>query len=195
MMVTTTTDLPEIWKEFHRRLRGFIAQQVNNPADVDDILQDVFLRIHQRLGTLRDSDRLGSWIFQIARHTIIDYYRKAYRQHELPSENIPEVSTTDEDTRFFHQQMAGCLRPLLSQLPETYREAVARVELEGLTQKQVAEALGISISGMKSRVQRGRQKLKTLLETCCEIQLDTVGNAIDYEIKDLTLCRTCGLVK
>jgi RNA polymerase sigma-70 factor, ECF subfamily len=194
-MATTTSDLKAIWQEFHQRLRGFITQRVNNPADVDDILQEVFVRIYQRLTTVRDSDRLSSWIFQIARNAIIDYYRKAYRQHEFTTEYPLETQAIDEDPVVFNQEMAACLRPLLEQLPEPYREAVKLAELEGMTQRAIAEELGISLSGMKSRVQRGRQKLKELLQTCCQIQMDAVGNVIEYEMKDISMCHSCGLAR
>lgn len=194
-MATTTSDLKTIWQEFQQKLRGFIAQRVNNPADVDDILQEVFVKIHQQLASVTNTERIGSWIFTIARNAIIDHYRKAYRHRELSTDNSLEAEFLAEDPIVFNQQMAACLRPLLVHLPETYREALQLVEFEGLTQRKVAEELGISVSGMKSRVQRGRQKLKDLLQTCCEIQIDAVGNAIDYEMKNISMCRSCGLAK
>jgi RNA polymerase sigma-70 factor, ECF subfamily len=194
-MATITSDVKAIWRSFHQRLRGFILQRVHNPADADDILQEVFVRIYQRLPTVRESDRLQSWIFTIARNAIIDYYRKVKRQPEFASEAALETLVMDEDPEVFNQQMASCLRPLLEHLPEPYREAVQLAELEGMTQAAIAQALGLSLSGMKSRVQRGRQKLKALLQSCCLIQMDAVGNVIDYEMKDLPMCRSCGLKK
>jgi RNA polymerase sigma-70 factor (ECF subfamily) len=160
---------------------------VNNPADVDDILQEVFVRIYQRSITVRNSDRLQSWIFQSARNAIIAYYRKAYRQHEFTTEYPLEPQAIDEDPAVFNQQMAACLSPLLEQLPEPYRKAVQLAELEGMTQMAIAQKLGISVSGMKSRVQRGRQKLRDLLQNCCQIQIDAVGNVIQYEMKDMSI--------
>ncbi len=194
-MAATTSDVKAIWQEFHQRLRGFILQRINNPADADDILQEVFVRIYQRSATIRESDRLQSWIFAITRNAIIDYYRKVDRQPELTSEAALETLAMDEDPEVFNQQMAGCLRPLLEHLPEPYREAVQLAELEGMTQTAIAQELGISVSGMKSRVQRGRQKLKTLLQTCCQIELDATGNVIEYEMKNLSMCRSCGLAE
>jgi RNA polymerase sigma-70 factor, ECF subfamily len=67
-MAATTSDVKAIWQEFHQQLRGFIVQRVNNPADADDILQEVFVRIYQRLTTVQESDRLQSWIFTITRN-------------------------------------------------------------------------------------------------------------------------------
>ncbi|MBW4667333.1 MAG: RNA polymerase sigma factor SigZ [Cyanomargarita calcarea GSE-NOS-MK-12-04C] len=194
-MVSTTSGVKAVWQEFHQRLRGFITQRVNNPADVDDILQEVFVRIYQRVTTLRDTERLESWIFQITRNAIIDYYRKAYHQPEFTTEDALEVLAIDEDPVVFNQQMAACLRPLLEHLPEPYRKALQLAEFEGRTQKAIAQELGISLSGMKSRVQRGRQKLKELLQTCCQLQMDAVGNVIEYEMKDIPMCRSCGLAE
>jgi RNA polymerase sigma-70 factor (ECF subfamily) len=194
-MATSTSDLKTVWQEFHQRLRGFILKRVHNPADVDDILQEVFVRIYQRLTTIRDTDRLQSWIFQIARNAIIDYYRKAARQPKFTSEDALNTLAMDDAQEVFNQEMASCLRPLLEHLPVPYREAVQLAELEGMTQSAIAQELGISVSGMKSRVQRGRQKLKELLQTCCQIELDAVGNVIEYEIKDMPMCRSCGLAK
>lgn len=194
-MMTPTSDIKTVWQAFHQRVQGFIWHKVNNPADADDILQDVFIRISQNLTTVRDSDRLQSWIFQITRNAIIDYYRKVDRQPQFTSEDALETLTGDEDAVVFNREMASCLHPLLDYLPAPYREAVKLTEFEGKTQRSSAQALGISVSGIKSRVQRGRQKLKELLQTCCQIELDIVGNVIEYEMKDTSMCRSCGLTK
>lgn len=194
-MAAKTSEIKVIWQEFHQRLRSFILQRVNNPADADDILQEVFVRIYQHLTTIQDSDRLQSWIFQITRNAVIDYYRKVARQPQFTSETTLETWVMDENPEIFNQQMAGCLRPLLEHLPEPYREAVQLSELEGMTQAAIAQELSISLSGMKSRVQRGRQKLKVLLQNCCQIEMDTAGNVIEYEMKDLPMCRSCGLAE
>lgn len=194
-MADPTSDVKAVWQAFHQRLWGFIGQRVNNPADVDDILQEVFVRIHQHLPTIRDTDRLQSWVFQITRNAIIDYYRKVDRQPEFASADALETLAMDADPVVFNHQIASCLRPLLEHLPEPYREAVQLSELDGMTQRSIAQELGISVSGMKSRVQRGRQKLKDLLQTCCQIELDAVGNVIEYEMKDLSMCRSCNLIQ
>jgi len=195
-MATMTKDLNAIWREFHQRLHDFIARRVKSSMEADDIFQDVFMRIHQHLTTVQDSERLGSWIFQITRHAIIDHYRKGYRQHELMTDDELEALAVDEeDPMAFNQKMAACLRPLLERLPESYREALQLVELDGLTQQAAARRLGLSVSGMKSRVRRGRHKLKELLQTCCQIEMDSVGNIIEYEMKDLPMCRSCGLAR
>jgi len=62
-------------------------------------------------------------------------------------------------------------------------------------EQAIAQELGISVSNMKSRVQRRRQKLKELLQTCCQLQMDAVGNVIEYEMKDIPMCRSYGLAE
>jgi RNA polymerase sigma-70 factor (ECF subfamily) len=78
----------------------------------------------------------------------------------------------------------------VARLPSPYREAVTLVELEGLTVREAAEMAGVSVSGMKSRVQRGRAQLRQLFDECCEIALDARGKVIDYAPRPRP-CRTC----
>ncbi len=77
--------------------------------------------------------------------------------------------------------VATYVAPFIAMLPTPYREALTLTELEGITQKEAAEMMGVSFSGMKSRVQRGREKLRALLENCCEIALDARGRLIACE--------------
>ncbi len=183
-------DLTALWQEFHDRLYRFIQQRVNNPADADDILQEVFLRIHHRLSTVRDRDRLVSWMFQIARHAVIDHYRSSSRQWDVATEREIELAANpdEEDSATSNQELATCLQPMLKALPSTYQEALQLIELEGMTQKAAAERLGLSLSGAKSRVQRGRQQLKAMLLQCCEIERDRLGNVLDYQLKQGASC-------
>lgn len=174
-----------IWEQVHERLRAFIAKRVENEAEAEDVLQDVFVRVHRSLPQLKDPDRVVPWVYQITRHAIIDYYRSSghralpiglaeeleVEQAALPSESQPTART----------ELSGCLRPMIAKLPDEYRQAIMLVELDGLTQKEAAQRLGLSIPGMKSRVQRGRRQLKMLLEECCEIELDGRKGVMDFE--------------
>ncbi|CAN1211610.1 RNA polymerase sigma factor [Tumidithrix helvetica PCC 7403] len=194
-----------LWQTFHHRLRGFILQRVQNPSDADDILQEVFLRIHLRISTLRDSDRIVSWMFQITRNAVIDYYRSPVRQREIIAGdavdlelNAPNPQTEEflleGESPNFNRELSACLKPMLQELPESYREALDLVEIHGLSQRVAAENLGLSLSGAKSRVQRGRQKLKALLLECCQVQLDAGGNVLDYKMKE-TKCSSEEMLK
>jgi RNA polymerase sigma-70 factor (ECF subfamily) len=183
-------DLAALWQMFHDRLYQFIRQRVKNPADADDILQDVFLRIHHRLHTVRERERLVSWMFQIARHAVIDHYRSSSRQWETAAEQEMALAahSGEEAVTTLNQELATCLQPMLRALPSTYQEALRLVELEGMTQKAAAERLGLSLSGVKSRGQRGRQQLRAMLLQCCEIERDRLGNVLDYRLKQGARC-------
>lgn len=183
----------ERWQQIHNSLRAFIAKRVVNEAEADDIVQDVWLKMRRGLDGLKNQRRLVSWVYQIARHAIIDHYRARGRQPELPAglgseleifhaAALPaESSETSDELR---AELAGCLRPMIEQLSKEYRQAVTLVDLEGLAQSEAAALLGLSVSGMKSRVQRGRRQLKGMLEACCTIELDRRRGVIDYEVRN-----------
>ncbi len=176
----------EIWRQVHERLRGFIAKRVGDMAEADDILQEVFIRVHRHIEQLREPDRLVSWVFQITRHVLIDYYRTPGRRRELPGGLAEDLEAMysgphGEPEAAAGVELSGCLRPLIERLPAEYQQAITLVELEGLTQKQAADRLGLSVPGMKSRVQRGRKQLRMLLEECCVIELDNRNGVVDFE--------------
>ena len=192
-------DVQEIWSNVRDGLRAFIAKRVAIEAEIDDILQEVFLKMYRKLESLKDPHRLVSWIFQITRHAIVDYYRSPKRHREVPAglaadidlaHPISALSTFSEDSGQLRTVLASCLRPMIGQLSNQYREAVTLVELEGLTQNAAAKRLSLSVSGLKSRVQRGRRQLKRLLEECCVIELDRRGGIADYTPRDSS-CHSC----
>jgi RNA polymerase sigma-70 factor, ECF subfamily len=183
----------DIWHEVHDGLRAFIRKRVANKAEVEDILQEVFLRIHRKLDTLKDPRRIASWVFQITRHVIVDLYRSSKCRREVQAglagdidlaHPTSAVSTFLEASGPLRTELASCLRPMIEQLSNKYREAVMLVELEGVTKIAVTNRLGLSVSGVKSRVQRGRQQLKRLLEECCIIELDRRRSIVNYTLHD-----------
>jgi RNA polymerase sigma-70 factor (ECF subfamily) len=196
-----TTKTEELWQELHDGLRAFIARRVSDQGHVDDILQDVFVRVHRQIDSVSDPGRLISWIYQITRNAIIDHYRKPGRQREIPLglsaelELLDEVSETSTATHHGdatepRAELAACLRPMIEGLSQDYRDAITLVEIDGLTQQAAATQMGLSLSGMKSRVQRGRARLKQMLDDCCLIELDRRRAVVDYEVRD-TGCDSC----
>lgn len=167
-----------IWRELSDRLRQFIRSKVASHADVDDILQQVFLRIHQKLGDLDRADRLQPWVFQIARNAIVDHYRVSQRSrvdHAIPLEHESKI----DDDNTLNAEIADCVAALIAHLPDDQRRAVTMYELQSLSQTEIASRESISLSGAKSRVQRGRKALIEKLHECCQFNLDRRGNVID----------------
>ena len=165
-----------IWEQFSRQLRQFIMSRVMDDAVADDLLQEVFLKIHARLDSLKDETKLESWLYQITRHAIIDHYRGQTTRVELPETLGNEAA----ENASRHQQIAAGLLPMIHALPPKYRDALLLTEFEGVSQKELAARLGISVSGAKSRVQRARQMLKEGLLECCHFEFDRYGTIIDY---------------
>jgi RNA polymerase sigma-70 factor (ECF subfamily) len=169
------------WRELEAKLRPFVARRVRSDVDVDDIVQDVFLRMQRGLAALRDEERFGPWVYQVARSAIADHQRVAAKHRVVDVDAREEPPLAVDDDRALEEELASYLAPFVAMLPSPYRDALTLVELEGLTQKQAAEMLGISLSGMKSRVQRGRVLLRKALEDCCHIALDTRGRVMSCE--------------
>lgn len=174
------------WSDLDAKLRPFIARRVRSPSDVDDVMQDVFLRMQRGLGGLRDDERFGPWVYQVARSAIADHHRAASRHPtvagDAPEEEAPAPSPEgDPDVE---EMLATYVAPFVAMLQSPYREALTLTELEGMTQKDAAAMLGISLSGMKSRVQRGRQQLRAALEDCCHIALDARGHVVGCEPRE-----------
>jgi RNA polymerase sigma-70 factor (ECF subfamily) len=177
----------EIWEEFSQTLLDFIHKRVNDPADAEDILQDVFVKIHTRIDTLQDGNRLVSWLYQITRNTIIDFYRTRRPALDLPETLAiyPEPVESEPEA-----ELAAGLRDFMGVLPDPYREAVLLTDLEGLKQSELADRLGLSLSGAKSRVQRGRQMLREAFLECCHFEFDRRGHVLEY-IDRSDCCPAC----
>lgn len=169
------------WQSLEARLRPFIARRVRAEADVDDVMQDVFLRMLRGLPQLRSEERFGPWVYQVARSAIAEHRRQAARHPVVGAAPGEQAALDEGDDGAVERELATYIAPFVAMLPSPYREALTLTELEGLTQKEAAAMLGISLSGMKSRVQRGRQRLREALEACCAIALDARGRVVSCE--------------
>jgi RNA polymerase sigma-70 factor (ECF subfamily) len=177
-----TITFNEIWLKFSHPVKDFIRNQTHNSNATDDILQEVFIKIHQNLHLLRDEERVAGWVFQIARNTVLNYFRTQKKQVENQEFNLQE---TEEDSFFkennLNEIVAIWLEQFKKDLDPKYQEALQLVDIEGITQVELAHRLGISVSGAKSRVQRGRQQLKQKLVDCCPVKTDQYGNILEIQ--------------
>jgi len=179
--------LEHIWHEFAVKLDQFIRSRVSDPATAEDILQDVFVKIQKRLGQLQDPAKLEGWIYLIAHNAIIDHYRTRKETVE-----VPETLPAEPDSHGGElEELKASFRRMIYSLPEPYREALVLTEFDGMTQQQLANRLGISLSGAKSRVQRGRAQLKQMLDECCTFEFDRRGKVIDCTPREKTGCKEC----
>ena len=185
-----------IARDFRARLLRFIRARVENAADAEDIVQEVLLRMHRSVKTLSTGERLGAWLFQVARNAIIDHYRTRGRAAEVVDPKLSSDSTADavaakpdEDPRRFERDATRCLDAFLERLDARYAEALRLVDIDGLTHKAAAERLGLSVPGVKSRVQRARAMLQKTLGDCCAFDFTHSDGLVEFEAGPTT--RSC----
>ncbi|SKA93980.1 RNA polymerase, sigma subunit, SigZ [Caloramator quimbayensis] len=175
-----------IFEDFSTLLSKYIKRHVSCKEDAEDILQDVLLKIYNNIENLNDNEKIYAYIYKIARNSIYDYYRKQNKSNE---NYTPELEYfLDDETA--NREISRCVKSMVDYLPEKYRQAIILTEFQGLTQKEVSEILKISLSGVKSRVQRARKLLKKMLYECCNLEFDSLGNVIDFEHKTKD-CKFC----
>jgi len=183
-----TGDPAVSWDAVAERLRPYLLRQVGSAADADDVLQEVLLKMHASLGSLRDSERLVPWAFGIARRSVVDH-KRARGRRPIPTGAQPaDVQPADaqspgadphdsalpasSEASEGAEALLAVIASFVAALPSPYREAVVLTELEGLSQREAAARMGVSVTAMKSRVQRGRHKLRGMIERCCAVELD-----------------------
>ena len=177
----------DVWRDFGAPLQSFVRRRVGDPHLADDVVAEVMLRIHEHLGHLDDREKVTAWVFRIARNVVIDHYRRVGRRPEIIDDAAVGSATDDssqpdgwvDDQGNVLAELAVVLRPIVAQLPHDYRRALELTDLGGRTQAEAAQIEGVSLSGMKSRVQRGRRQLAVLLAQRCEITLDVTGMPAD----------------
>lgn len=182
---TDRNDLSEAtWRAFQTRLRRYVSKRV--PAgDVDDIVGDVLVKLVRSRKDLETLSNLSAWILRVAANTVTDYYRhRSLEQIKRSSADYeyflsPECEGENSDTSA--REISSCLAPFIQNLPAAYAETLMLTDLGGMKQSEAAQQLDVSLSALKSRVQRGRAKLKQALLRCCELELDRRGNVVNYK--------------
>lgn len=179
--MTTQEYIENVWHEFGDGLKSFIFSKVKNEADAHDILHDTYVKIHDNIHTLKDKTRIKSWIYQITRNLIIDYYRSSNKDQN-PDKNFPGF-TVPASSNIFMDAAINDMIKMMDDLSPEFCEALCLTEIEGMSQKEYADKKGLSYSGAKSRVQRARVMLKDLLLKCCHYHFDRYGTVFDIQPK------------
>jgi RNA polymerase sigma-70 factor (ECF subfamily) len=167
--------LSAAWHAHEPELRGWLRHRLGNPAEADDLLQDLFLK------ALRQGDRFCSvqnaraWLFEVGRNTLADKLRVARVSVALPDDLAAPLDETEAV-----DALTACLPRVLSELSHEDREAITLCDLQGMAQADFAKARGLSLSAAKSRLQRARQRLKQRMTQGCQVQLDACGRVSDF---------------
>lgn len=168
--------------ELTRSLRSYFAARVPT-QEVDDLVQECLVRVYAGVGGLRDEERFGPWLGRIAGNLLVDFRRK--RSADSLGEIDPAAPMeTPDDTATVSSWFAS----MIDKLEPEYRDALALSELGELPHREIAERVGLSISGVKSRVQRGRRKLRDQLLACCQLEFDRRGGIADWQPRNSCDC-------
>lgn len=188
-------EIENIYKDFHHTLHRYIQSKIRIKEDAEDILQNVFIQIATKINTLSKKDKLRSWVFTITRNSIIDYYRSKYKNQNTDlNENI-EHNLLNEEHGIHLSGLDDCLQAMIRLLPDRYRTIIVDSEIRNIKQKDLALMYGLAYPSLRSRVQRGRDKLKQLFFDCCHVEKDARGSILNIRNKNNGGgdCNTCDL--
>ena len=185
----TTTVLEEADRLAPQRgaIYRYILRMVRNPAEAEDLTQETLLRAHGKLATLEDEARLVPWLYRIATNVTYDRFRQAsYRHRPQPlsaggeePDRQAEADVADTGPRLDklmeQRQMSSCVQDYIAALPESYRAVILLHDVQGLTNPEIAEMLGLSLATVKIRLHRARNRLRAALGEGCSFSTDERG--------------------
>lgn len=174
--------LLETWEELNKHLLFFIKKRIKTKEDAEDILQDVYIKLHKNIDTLTDEKKLVSWIYQITRNTINDCYKRCYRIKKVEFEEY-HIELTQEEEENLNDEILISMKKIIEELPEDSKELIKLYEFEDMSHKEISKKLEIKENTSKSRLKRAKEKLKNQLDECCVFQIDKFGNILDYRKK------------
>lgn len=180
--------LEAVWRKHRDELKAFIVRRVKSPAEAEDILQDVFLKMLSSLNARNKVAHPRAWLFAIARNAVVDHFRLRRPMIPLPEDlagHCPDAGSGPME------EIGNCLAPMMEALPPKIREALVLADRDGMKQRQVAERLGVSLPAVKSRILRGRSQMRRMIEDCCHLELDARGNIMGF-VHRQSGCPDCG---
>nr|WP_299521428.1 sigma-70 family RNA polymerase sigma factor [Winogradskyella sp.] len=173
-----------VWDIYSADVKRFILSKVDQEMIADDILQDTFIKVHTKLHTLKNNEKLKPWLYSVARYTILDYFKTSKRTIEL--NNFQE----EMDTEITEHSEKDCLRGILINLPKKYRDPIFLFDIMGLKQKEIAERLQLPLPTLKSQIQRGRKQIAKGFMDCCGYTMNEQGYLVG-EIQEKEDCKVC----
>ena len=172
------TEINTIWIDLNEELYKFILGKIKDEQTSKDIHQDVFLKVQTKIHQLKHTSKLTSWVYQITRNAIIDYFRK--EKDKNISINDFDIPETDTDN-FEYSNLTNCINQKIENLSSQHKEAIILTSFKNYSQKKLSEHLKISYSGTKSRVQKAKEILKENILDCPNVESDRTGKLLDFE--------------
>lgn len=182
-------ELSSVFRQYGEPIRRYVESLVRNAAEAEEIAQETFLRAHRKLHSLEDPDKLSPWLYRIATNLSYDSLRRSGRRPPTDSlsDEQPDVEPVEPGPRLDRlieqREMSSCVREYIEKLPDSYRAVILLHDLEGLSNPEIAELLGISLATAKIRLHRARKKLRDALGEGCRFSRDE---------RDVLVCERAG---
>jgi RNA polymerase sigma-70 factor (ECF subfamily) len=171
-------EFTKVFDTFSSVLYKYIVYRVKDKHLANDLLQEVFIHFYKNQDKIISKEKIKSWLYTVAKNTIIDYYRKQ-NNNEIISDTIEYFEEKKEDS--FQIEFSNCVNHFMTTISPTYKEVLRLYEYQELSAKEISQQLNISIATVKSKIQRGRKKLKEVLFLCCEFEYDHQGIPIELK--------------
>lgn len=168
----------DIWATYEGHLLNFINTKIEDKLNAKDILQDVSIKLFDNLNRGTEITNYKAWLFQVTRHTIADHYRKNTKYLDL---QVNATETTHINSTACVCDLSGFI--IQTYLPEKYSKPLYLSDIEKKPQQEIAKMLNLTLTATKSRIQRGRIKLKELIDQCVNISYNTKGEIFDFQLK------------
>ncbi len=180
-MKTVKVDFDSLYRAHFSDVRRFVFQFVQNAPLADELTQDAFLKAYEAWGSFRGEAPQRIWLLRIARNVCLDYLRspRACQAKAAPLDDGGESATTlgreppltvEQAAR--QTQMTECVQEFVVSLPEPLRTPLILHDMEGLTNAEIAQVLGVSLHAAKMRLHRARARLRAMMEEHCDLFRD-----------------------
>ncbi len=178
MKIEEHKQIEKLWTDYEQGIKLYILKMTKDEEIAKDLTHDVLLKLYKSCCSDREIKNVKSWLYQIARNTYFDYFKK----NRKCTNDVPELFG-EEDNSNFYEEGSILVKPLLNALPEKYSIPLTMSDLYGIKQSEIADELNLSLSATKSRIQRGRKMVKELLKECVIIKTDNKGTPSSMYLK------------
>jgi len=175
-----------VYDEFYNKIHHYLKRLVGE-FEAEELTQIVFEKISRNLSSFKGDSKLSTWIYRVATNTALDRLKSQSFKYSfagplapLPinlieaEKNVSSASRTvrSPDRKAIQNEMSECVREFVDRLPPDYQTIIVLKDFEGLTNKEIAEVLEISVDSAKIRLHRARKQLKESLATGCDFYID-----------------------
>ncbi|MET2985882.1 sigma-70 family RNA polymerase sigma factor [Aureibaculum conchae] len=182
-----------IWKTYSDDVQRFILSKTKDETITDDLLQEIFIKVHTKISNVQDLTKIKSWLFTVANNTVMDYFRATKKNHVTLDDNIAKKDIEDFDNQtadFYEHTEHDCLYGIVKSLDKKYRDPLFMSDIQGYKQQEIAEILKLPLPTVKSQIQRARKMIAQGFMDCCGYQLNEKGKLVG-EIKSKEDCKVC----